>query len=250
MKKLNFRIIFLTFIVGFVITLAFALIMSIQLATALFPTIALMAGFILTGFLIGFFSKGVTFVEPGIGALLISIALFFTIPALNLRGFEGVWNSDWIIIYMNSILLTFVGTWLGEKFENTELNADMLISSDFDWSWLIAGTIMGLTFSMIIVNLLDLIVGPNPDGFIIPYFVALFVAGLVVGWKSPGYTVIEAGLAGFLTVTMVLNIARLTLITEEPIGEWFVILGVIIAFVVSIIGGYVGEKIQTVRAAK
>jgi hypothetical protein len=247
MGKLNFKIIALTFIVGLAITLGFAYIMSMQLATALFPTIALMAGFIVTGFLIGFFSKGVTFVEPGIGSILISIVLFFLIPALNLRGFEGVWNSDWMIIFMNSILLTFVGAWLGEKFEDSSLNSEMLIKGNFDWGWMIAGTIMGITFSMILVNLLDLVLGHNPSGFVIPYFVALLVSGLVVGWKSPGYTVLEGGLSGFLTVTMVFNIARLTLITEEPIGEWYIILGILLAFVVSIIGSWIGEKIQSSR---
>jgi len=250
MDKLNIKIIFLTVLVGFALTLSFAYIMADQFAAAMLPTIALLSAFIVTGFVVGFFSKGVTFIEPGIGSIVVAALLFFTIPALNLKGFQGMWTSGWLIIYMNAILLTFAGAWLGEKFEDAELSSDQLIHEHFDWSWMIAGTMMGLTVSMIIVNLLDLILGHNPDSFIVPYFASLLITGLVVGWKSPGYTVLEAGLAGYLTVTIIFNIARMTIITESEIGVWYIIIGTVLGFVVSIIGGFIGEKIQTAREKK
>jgi len=248
MNKLNYKIIAYTLLIGGVITILFSYIMGQQFATALFPTIALLSAFILTGFLVGYLSHGVTFLEPGIGAILLSFALYFIIPALNIRSFEGVWVSDWIIIFLNGILFTFVGAWLGEKFQDSNLSADHLISDSFDWSWMIAGTLMGIASSMIVVNLLDLILGHNPDYFIIPYFFSIFVTGLIVGWKSPGYTVIEAGLAGLLTITIVLNIARLTLLTDSEMGIWYVVLGIILGFFIAVLGGFAGEKIQGTRA--
>jgi len=242
--KLNFGALFLSIIVGIVIVLFFTFISGKLYSTALFPTLALLSGFIVTGFTIGIMTKEITITEPGIGAIIVAIVTYLVIPLYHLRGFEGIWGSDWLLIFMNAIVLTFVGSWLGEKFQHGIVDSQSSTSPNLDWSWVVAGTIAGLTVSLIIVNILDLIFGHHPDRFIIPFFISILFTGLVVGWKSPGVTIREAGIAGFLTITLDLNIVRLTLKTETEIGLLYIIIGVVIGFLVSLLGGYIGEKFQ------
>ncbi len=244
--KLNYTALLLSIMIGLILVVGFAFTTGDQFATALFPTMAILSGFIITGFTIGYLSRGVTIIEPGIGAIAISIASFFVIPSLQLKGFHGMWDSDWIIIYMNAIILTHLGAWLGEKFQHGVLPEEALNTLKIEWEWIFAGTIMGVTVSMLIINLLVLLLGYNPKNYILPYFISLFITGLVVGWKSPGITIKEAGLGGFLTITLVLNIVRLTLQTESEIGLGIIIIGFIVGYFVSLIGGFVGEKIQIV----
>ena len=250
MNTFRFKAFFITVFVGLIFSISFILSVGDQFATALFPTTALLAAFIVSGFFVGYFSNGVTFLEPGLGSIITAVILYFFIPVLNLKGFRGMWDSDWILIFMNAVLLTFAGAWLGEKFENTSLKSDQLLSKSFDWSWMIAGTLMGITSSIIIVLLLDLIFGPDPESFLIPFVLALFITGIIIGWKSPGYTVIEAGIAGFLTLTVLFNILRLTLRTESPVGVWTIIIGLLVGFLEAYFGAAIGEKIQAYQDKK
>lgn len=250
MNTFRFKAFFITVFIGLIFTIIFVLSVGDQFATALFPTTALLAAFIISGFFVGYFSNGITFLEPGLGSIITAVILYFFIPVLNLKGFRGMWNSDWILIFMNAVLLTFAGAWLGEKFENTSLKTEQLLSKSFDWSWMIAGTMMGITSSIIIILIFDLLIGHNPDSFLVPFVLALFITGLIIGWKSPGYTAIEAGIAGFLTLTVLFNILRLTLRTESPVGVWTIIVGLLVGFLEAYFGAAIGEKIQEFQEKK
>jgi hypothetical protein len=243
-SKFNFSAFGASVIVGCIIVILFSWMSGRSFATALFPTMAMLSGFIITGFIIGIITKGVTILEPGLGAIVVALISYLVIPTINIKGFHGVWNSDWLIIMMNSIVLTFVGAWLGEKFQYGFVENSESTSPNIDWGWIIAGTFTGVTVTLILVNLLDLILGHNPTLFALPYFLAIFATGLVVGWKSPGITIKEAGLAGFLIITIDFDIIRLTLINETEIQLLYIIGGLVIGFIAAWLGGWVGEKIQ------
>jgi hypothetical protein len=117
-------------------------------------------------------------------------------------------------------------------------------SISFNWNWIIAGTVTGVTVSIFAVNLFRIILGANPTLFVIPYFASLLLSGLLIGWKSPGVTIKEAGISGFLIITVVLDIIRMTLMQESEIGWQYIIVGGLIGTIVSLIGAYIGEKIQ------
>ncbi len=246
--KFNLKVFFITIFAGLFLTLSFVLAIGDDFASALFPTVALLSAFLVTGFIIGYLSSGVTFLEPGLGAVILSFILYYVIPVFNLRGFQGIWDSDWVLIFMNGIIFTFAGAWLGEKWQDATLTSDKLVYKDFDWGWMLAGVLMGITSSMITILIMFIIVGPNPDSFLVPFVLALFITGLTVGLKSPGYTVLEAAIAGFLALTLLFNIFRLTLRTEEPIGVWVIIVGLLAAFFESFYGAFLGEKIQAINA--
>ncbi|MBI3258850.1 MAG: hypothetical protein HYZ54_05180, partial [Ignavibacteriae bacterium] len=69
--------------------------------------------------------------------------------------------------------------------------------------------------------------------------------GILVGWRSPGVTIREAALAGFLTVIIDLDAIMLTLGSENEELSMLLMYGAGIGIVVALIGGFIGEKIQS-----
>ena len=72
---------------------------------------------------------------------------------------------------------------------------------------------------------------------------------MIVGWQSPGITIKEAGIAGFITLTIDTDIARL-LMEMKTIAFWELAFVLVIGFVVALFGGYLGEKIQAATEIK
>ena len=247
MKSLSFGSLVLSIIVGTALVFGFAYITGDFYAAPLFPTLAILSGFIITGFLIGLISKEVTIVETGIGAIIVAILTYFIVPAFELKGFASVAGTDWLLILINGIVLTFLGAWLGEKIQHGSLPAPG--SSDFDWGWVIAGTLLGVTLNIVLVILLTLLIGANPSKFYIPFFLSLFIVGLVIGRFSPGITIKEAGLAGFLIIAIDFDIVRITLY-QESFALSYIIGGIILGFIATWIGGFIGEKMQASKEAK
>ncbi|MCL5990576.1 MAG: hypothetical protein M1419_00540, partial [Bacteroidetes bacterium] len=168
----------------------------------------------------------------------------FVLPSLQINGFNDITqDSDWIIILMNGVVLTFLGAWLGEMFQHGEIQMEENKSISFNWSWVFAGTVFGFLVSIIIAVIVNLIVGDEPFYFIIPFFVGLFFTGIMVGLKSPGITIKEAGLSGFITITILTSVVRLTLVTE--IEFEYIFLGLVLGYIVAMLGGIVGEKMQS-----
>lgn len=245
--KFSVSTLLLSIIVGFVFVVGLSLISSIFFATALFPIYAMLSGFIITGIFIGYFSKDVTIVEPGIGAIVASIASALVISSFGLRGLSALWVSDWVIICMNGIILTFIGAWVGEMFQFGKVKQEDTTTPTVDWNWIIVGTIVGVLFSLLLVSILVLVFGYHESRYIIPFFISLLITGYVVGYKSPGVTIKEAGIAGFLTITIDLNIVRLTLVSETELGAGFILIGLVLGFITALIGGVIGEKVQAAK---
>jgi hypothetical protein len=138
-----------------------------------------------------------------------------------------------------------VGAWLGEKFQQGKLEDHHTTDSfGLDWSWIVAGALMGVIVSVILVVLLDMIIGHHPSAFILPFVIALIINGIVIGWKSPGVTIMESGYSGIITIIANLNIIRLTLMEDSEIGVEYVIGGLVLGFVMPLLGAFIGEKLQ------
>ncbi len=248
-NSFNVGALILSIIVGIIVVVGFAYITGDLYAAPLFPVTALLAGFIITGFTIGIISKGVTLIEPGLGSILVAAISFLIIPGFGLSGFMDLTDSDWILILLNAVILTFVGAWLGEMFQHGLIDHSKDAFPHLYWGWILAGTVFGVTLTIVLVNLLTLIFGANPSMFYIPYFISLLFVGIVIGWYSPGITIKEAGIAGFLIMTFEFDIVKLTLFTDY-IGLDFLIGGLALGFVVTLIGGWLGERLQKVRERK
>lgn len=246
-NRFNFLAFFLAIIFGTILVNLFGWLIGLIFAYPLVPILSMFTGYLITGFLVGIISKEITILEPGLGAILVSVISYFILSNINISGFSEMWNTDWLLVSINAIVLTFIGSWIGEMFQHGAIKKERSTMPSIDWGWIIAGSIFGLIISFIIIIILLLILGPNPEQFYIPFFVGLIITGLVTGWLSPGVTIKEAGIAGFLSITIVFNIVRLTLYLDNEMPFWHIVGGLIIGFILTYIGGFIGEKIQSAR---
>ncbi|HKL88058.1 MAG TPA: hypothetical protein VJ884_03560, partial [Salinibacter sp.] len=120
-----------------------------------FPLLAMTSGFILAGVSYGYLSEGETVLEPALAAILVALASYAIITALDLRCFDGlVENGTYtymmVISFMNGLVLTFAGAWAGEKLERTYAGSG---SPAMEWGWIVAGAILGLAVSLFLANL-------------------------------------------------------------------------------------------------
>lgn len=108
------------------------------------------------------------------------------------------------------------------------------ISDVFHPSWLLAGIGIGLALQFLgWITSFGLIAG-------LPSY---FIMGIIIGWASPGDTIIEPGVAAFIIALLGFIVDHL-LLTVVGIG---IVLGVgygIIGLVIGMAGGWVGERIQ------
>lgn len=239
----------LSVIVGVVLVLGFAWITASVYSSPIYPVIALISGFVVTGAIIGVVSKGVTIIEPGVGAVVVALIAALIIPPIELPGFAGVSGSTWIIIFLNGIIATFFGAWLGEQLQHGSL--DEMLKDDFiEWEWAVAGSFLGIVLAIVTINVLVLFFGPDSSKFYIPFFVSLIFTGILIGWKSPGVTIREAGVAGLLTIVAFLDVVKLIGLFEPswagliPQNQLMLGGGIVVGVALAYIGGYIGERIQ------
>lgn len=242
--RLNFNALVFALIVGILIIPTFAFTTGDQFSSALFPIIAILSGFAITGFVAGYFSKVVTILEPLIASVVISVACSFIIPALELKAFVGMWLSDWAIVYLNGIIITYIGFWLGKNSTSGYTTDEETAPVKIEWIWILYGTLTGFIITMLIVNIMVFMLGYASSYYYIPFLFCILITGILVGWKSPSMSIKEPGLAGFLSVTIILDLIRMTLITDHKIRISYIVFAYILGTVLSLVGGYMGEKIQ------
>ncbi len=115
-------------------------------------------------------------------------------------------------------------------------------SKGLEWKWIILGTFVGSIFSVGLYATMSYTFATGT----VPTFMSLLgfiVMGIIIGYKSRGYSIKEPAIGGVLTAvitTLVLqNISeRFTVSTEE------MLVTPIIGFLFGLLGGWVGEQIQ------
>jgi hypothetical protein len=81
----------------------------------------------------------------------------------------------------------------------------------------------------------------------IAFFGGLFIAGLIIGLRSPGVAVKESGAAGFFAVVLNMDIVCVAL---GVLDFHIIFFGIILGILFTLFGGWVGEKMQTAQAAE
>ncbi|MEW6061700.1 MAG: hypothetical protein AB1600_07130, partial [Bacteroidota bacterium] len=145
------------------------------------------------------------------------------------------------------LILGLVGGWVGEQIQVTPEEAAKELAEHqkgkIQWGWVLAGTVIAFTFNAFFVvggfALLKFSVG----GILLALGASFLMAGLLVGYFSPGTTIKEAALAGGLSV--VLNAVFLYSFSLLQAEEYmYVVEGLVGGFVLSLVGGWLGEKLQ------
>ncbi len=232
-------------LIGTALVLGLATISGKSFGAPPFPIMAILSGFIVTGIIAGIVSKEKTILEPGIAAIIVSIITAFVLPTLQLKGLVDMQPASLMLVLANGVIMTFMGAWAGEYIQGEEdTKAD---TTSIEWGWIICGGIIGVAVSMLLASSVVVLIG---GGFklsyhIVAFIIGLFCTGILVGWRSPGVTIREAALAGFLTVIIDLDAIMLTLGLENDELNSLLMYGAAIGIVVTLIGGFIGEKIQS-----
>lgn len=243
MKTIDFQSALISAFVGSVVTLFLAYISGSSFSALPFPIIAMMCGFVVTGIVEGILSKGVTILEPAIGAVLVGVVLFAVLPMMNVRGLIDLDNALVLVITMNGVLLAALGGWVGEKLQGT-LDDDIPDEHPMDWGWVLCGAVLGTTLTMLVSSSLVVVLGYHLSNHFAAFFGGLFVAGALIGIRSPGIAIKEAGVAGFVAVVLNIDIISVAL-GLLPIET--ILIGVVMGIFSTLLGSWVGEKIQESR---
>lgn len=195
--------------------------------------------------------------EPALAAILVAVAAYFIIAALGLDAFdnlmsEGNYTYMMVISFLNGLVLTFGGAWAGETLQRTYVESENPVLS---WNWIMAGTILGFAVSLFLANfviwLFGLFVGPyaalepsNAWVLLFVVFLGLEATGYVCAFRSPGDTSYEAAIAGIITLVLLIDVFVFSLGGAEILTYGRLILVLIIGLLASLVGGYIGERMQ------
>lgn len=210
----------------------------------LIPTYMSLLGLVVMGIIIGYKSEGYTIKEPAIGGI-VTLALTGMLLS-SVFGFSFT-TMELVGAPILGLILGLIGGWVGEQIQITpeelvkELENDK--KGNLQWGWIIAGTVIAFIFNAFFVIGGFALLKFGVAGIIMALGASFLFAGLLVGYFSPGVTIMEAGLAGVLSV--VLNAVFLysfnLLMADESV---YVLEGLAVGFVLSLFGGWLGEKLQ------
>lgn len=208
------------------------------------PTFMSLLGFVVMGIIVGYKSEGYTLKEPAIGGF-ITLLLVGLILSMGF-GFSFT-TMEFIAAPIVGLVLGFIGGWVGEQIQVTpeelvkELEADK--KGGLQWGWIVAGTVIAFIFNAFFVIGGFALLKFGMTGLLVSLGASFLLAGLLVGYFSPGVTIWEAGIAGVLSV--ILNAAFLYAFSLLMASESMVVLEEMVGgFLLSLLGGWIGEKLQ------
>jgi hypothetical protein len=246
-------------VVGVILATFLFYIMSETFHTYYIPTFIGLLSFVIMGIIIGYKSEGYTVREPAIGGLLamiIIIILFHFLFDYNPP------TGQMISAPIAGFLLALLGGWVGEELQGTAERVKQMSKAQplsggelnqragrLEWAWVIAGTVIGFILNNILVFGLFVLLAYGVSGILISLGVSFVIAGYIVGYKSPGVTIIEAALAG--VVGVILNFFSLYYgFGADDIPVMYMIIGLAGGFILSLLGGWLGEVVQKYVEAK
>lgn len=115
------------------------------------------------------------------------------------------------------------------------------------WPWILVGITLGLLLSTYGVFVGRALSGLQPLQILITYCVSFLITGFFVGFLSPGVTLIEPALAGGGLVPIDAVLAAVGF--DAPFPAAGIGIAVIVALVLALPGGWVGEVLQRSRVS-
>lgn len=195
---------------------------------------------VLVGVLVGYRSRGETIREAAAaGIILIFIIVFIAAVGLGISAQPLVW----LLSPFFGAMLALVGGYAGEMLQGTldEAHEDKAI----DWPWVFVSMVIGFSLSTYLVFLGQALFALTPADRLMVFGLSFFVTGWIVGFYSPGVTMIEPAIAAGGLVALHAGFIVLWFEAGPPLGTLLVALtgGVLAALA----GGWLGEKMQATR---
>lgn len=200
--------------------------------TGLVATLSL----ILVGMLVGYHSHGETVRETAVsGMALVLLAGGLGASVLELHIAPGVW----LLSPFLAAGISMTGGWVGELLQGTleEAHGDTTL----DWPWLFASVVIGFTLSAYAVSLGNSLFELGDMELLFVFATSFLVTGLVVGFFSPGITLIEPAIAA---LGMIVLHSGLVLLWFEGLPPRAILLGFGAGALLALIGAWFGEGTQ------
>ncbi|HSG07549.1 MAG TPA: hypothetical protein VLA36_04305 [Longimicrobiales bacterium] len=193
------------------------------------------------GVVVGRMSPGETIRETAIVGVILVVAVGIV---SNL-----VFNADlpmivWVFAPLYAAPMTMLGGWVGEMLQGTMPEA--LEDEPLDWPWVIVSVVVGLILATFTVMIGSARFGVEPEQSVWMFAGSFLVTGIMVGYFSPGRTMVEPAIAaGLMTVVNAGFI--IAWFGDVPMTRIFLV-GFGGGIVLALIGGFLGEQIQTMRS--
>lgn len=211
--------------------------------------LVLLAGFVASGAIVGYASPGVTIREAsvagGMVALLMIILLYATGAAIG----QDLMRNILLLVF--GFGLSWVGAWVGEKLQGSEGHDEAetkRLFTDVSAKWVIVGVILGFALNVLAVFIVTPLFNVSLDVAFGAFLFSLTVTGFIVAYKSPGVTLKEPAIAGFLAV--LLDWSFLEFMLELHVSGGYLAFGLILGFCLNLFGAWLGEKYQMAMEAK
>jgi hypothetical protein len=239
--KLHWKWVILSVVAGLIIVGVSYFVVAPKFQSAEIQALVMLVGFIVTGAIIGYFSPGVTVNEASLGGALVMLIMLWTIYLTRLAIHFSIPIN--LLLLILGVGFSWVGGWAGEKLQGDKESEKEAHIKRFLWKWVLVGVIIGFALNIMFVFVLARIFLHYAFKVAFVGFVISFVTtGFIVGLKSPGVTLKEAGIAGLLAV--LLDWIFLKFIITLPVPIKYIIIGLFLGLILAFFGAWLGEKYQ------
>lgn len=201
------------------------------------PDVALLVGgltFLVMGIFVGYRSPGETIREAALAGVFLVVLSFLAIGI----GFElpitaGLAAGGLLL----GVALSALGGWVGEILQGTMAHGTG--GGGLAWPWILVGAVVGLLLNVYTVFVLQLVLDLAPAGVLTGFLASFVVMAFLVGYASPGFTILEPALAAVIVIAADMLLVVAGFAPAYAPGQ--VALAAAGAFLLALGGGYAGE---------
>lgn len=164
--------------------------------------LVLLAGFIATGAIVGYASPGVTIKEASVAGGLVALLTMIILYVSGAKLGQDMMRN--LLLVVLGFGLSWIGAWVGEKLQGSGGHSEeetKRLFTDVQAKWVIVGVVLGFALNVLAVFILTPIFNLRLDVAFGAFLFSLTVTGFIVAYKSPGVTLKEPAIAGFLAFT-------------------------------------------------
>ena len=192
---------------------------------------------LLVGILVGAASRGETLREAAVAGLMLAV-LTISVVAFQLR--IEVPTLVWVAGPFYALVLALIGGYVGEMLQGTLEEAH--VDRPLDWPWVFVSIVIGFTLGTYALFLVGAVSPGSPSQDLTIMAAAFLVTGVVVGFFSPGRTMIEPAIAA--AGLMIAHGGFMLVYFEAPPAVSSLLIMFAVGILLALGGGWMGEALQ------
>jgi len=238
-SSLQWKWVWVGVVVGAILVTVFVALATSQFHNPFVPTLIASLCFVITGIIVGYKSPGITIREAAVAGVILMIFMLLVLT----YGFNVTLTVGyWIFALVLGFFLSMLGAWVGEQLQGT-LSTASSETTKISLPWVATGVVIGFLLNNLAVFILFALFRFGLTQLLVSLGLSFVVTGIVTGYRSPGVTIGEAAVAGIALVVVNFVFVYLGFSAWLPIG--YIIVALIVCFLLSLVGGWIGEQLQT-----